>query len=191
VNRDSGADARRREQVTQLPSLGLGELRRAHHPHAVKRLAFSGPMLLVPPAHDGHGFIEEPHDARVADDVAEEPPGDPRLTVQVGMQIAEPGHTRVVVLGLVARRDRGLPARLLAGQHPRGSRVVEGGVEERSQRLVALAEFEVREGCEESARRIESDRSLRGISRPLPLTSVERDGRAVPRGGQLVAALVR
>lgn len=58
MDRNSGADARRGEQVTQLPSLGLGELKGAHALHPVESLALSCPMLLVPPAHDGNAFIE-------------------------------------------------------------------------------------------------------------------------------------
>jgi hypothetical protein len=88
------------------------------------------------------------------------------------MQTAEHRHTRVVILGLVARRDRALPTRPLTGQHPCGSRVVEGRVEKRSQRPIALAELEVREGREEPTRGIQSNRSLGGASRPLPLASV-------------------
>jgi hypothetical protein len=45
-------------------------------------------------------------------------------------------------------------------------------VEKRSQRPIALAELEVREGREEPTRGIQSNRSLGGASRPLPLASV-------------------
>ena len=86
MDRDTGADARRPEQVRQLPSFGLGELTGAHALHPVECLALSRPMLLVPSPHDGDAFIEETHDARVACDLAEEPPRDPRLTPQVSMQ---------------------------------------------------------------------------------------------------------
>lgn len=41
VDRDAGAEARRREQVTQFPSLGLGELRGAQELHPVECFAFS------------------------------------------------------------------------------------------------------------------------------------------------------
>jgi hypothetical protein len=191
VDRDPGADATCREQVTQLRSLGLGELEGAHPLHPVERLALSGPMLFVPPGHDGGALIEKAHDTCVVYDVAEEPAGSPRLIAQVGMQSTEQRHTRVVILGLVARRSRLLPTRLLTGQHPCGSRVIEGRVEERSQRLIALAELDAREGREEPTRGIQSKRSLRGVSRRLPLTSVEIDGGAVPRGGNVVAAFVR
>ena len=191
MDRNAGADARRGEQVIQLRSLGLGELEGAHALHPVERLALSCPMLFVPPAHDGGALIEKAHDTCVVYDAAEEPTGSPRLIAQVSMQCTEQRHTRVVILGLVARRGRLLPTRFLTGQHSCGSRVSEGRVEERSQRLIALPELEVREGREEPTRGIQSKRSLRGASRPLPLTSVEINGRAVPRGGNLVAAFVR
>ena len=151
MDRNAGADARRGEQVTQLRSLGLGELEGAQAQHPIECLALSCRMLFVPPAHDGGALIEKAHHTCVVYDVAEEPPGGPRLTVQVRMQTAEHRHTRVVILGLVARRHRALPTRLLTGQHPCGSRVVEGRVEKRSQRPIALADSKYREGREEPA----------------------------------------
>ena len=52
-------------------------------------------------ACDGHALVEEPHDARVPHDVAEEPPGDRRLPAQVGVEAAKQRHSQVVILGLL------------------------------------------------------------------------------------------
>src|SRR5829696_9150093 len=80
VHRNAGADARPGEQVTQLRSLGLGELERAQALHPIECLALSCRMLFVPPAHDGGALIEKAHHTCVVYDVAKEPPGGPRLT---------------------------------------------------------------------------------------------------------------
>ena len=70
MHRNAGADARPGEQVTQLRSLGLGELEGAQALHPIECLALSCRMLFVPPAHDGGALNEKAHHTCVVYDVA-------------------------------------------------------------------------------------------------------------------------
>ena len=106
------------------------------------------------------------------------------------MESAEQRHTRVVIVGLLSRRDRRRPGHLVAPQHLCRSRVVECAVQEQLQGCLVLAELEQREGREKRVSSSQLHGSACEVRRSRPLTRVEIHGRALPCGRAHIVTLI-